>query len=67
MLPGSTGGDLRRAAEISARYPEHQLGLTDTTLLAVAERLHGTPVVMLDRGHFSLFRDRKGKPLQLLP
>ncbi len=61
-----TEADLRRAAAIGRRYREHALGLTDTAQMAVAERL-GCPVLTLDRRHFELFRDKKGRPLTLLP
>lgn len=59
--------DLRRALEISARYAEHRLGVTDTTLMALSERLGIHEVLTLDRRHFSVFRDRRGKALRLLP
>ena len=58
--------DLRRAMAIARRYREHALGLTDTAQMAVAERL-ACPVLTLDRRHFELFRDKKGRPLTLLP
>jgi len=59
--------DLRRAAEIAARFSEHELGLTDSALMAVAERLKARAVLTLDRRHFSIFRDRGGHALKLLP
>jgi predicted nucleic acid-binding protein len=62
-----TGADLRRAAEILGRYPEHDLGLTDATVMAVAERLKKAAVLTLDRRHFSVFRTRGGQALTLLP
>jgi predicted nucleic acid-binding protein len=59
--------DLRRAAEIAARFSENALGLTDSALMAVAERLKARTVLTLDRRHFSVFRDRSGHALELLP
>ena len=59
--------DLRRALEIGARYADCGLGLTDTTLMAVAERMRLRQVLTLDRRHFSVFRDRRGRALELLP
>lgn len=58
--------DLARAVEIERRYADHALGLTDSALMAVAERL-GARVLTLDRRHFPLFRTRRGRPLALLP
>lgn len=45
---------------------DQSLGLTDATLMALAERLRA-PVLTLDWRHFGLYRDRRGKPLELLP
>ncbi len=60
-------GDLRRAHEIADRFHDHDLGLTDASLMAVAERLRARGVLTLDRRHFAPFRDRRGRPLDLLP
>jgi len=58
--------DLRRAREILESYRDQAFGLTDATLMAVAERLD-VAVLTLDRGHFGVFRSRKGRRLLLLP
>jgi hypothetical protein len=60
-------GDLRRAHEIADRFHDQDLGLTDASLMAVAERLRARGVLTLDRRHFAPFRDRRGWPLDLLP
>lgn len=62
-----TTDDLRRAREIAEKYADQSLGLTDTTLMALCERLNAREVVTLDQRHFSIFRDKKGRPLTLLP
>lgn len=62
-----TDGDLRRASEIDDRYHESDLGLTDSALMAIAERLAPSKVLTLDRKHFAPFRTLKGEPLDLLP
>lgn len=41
--------------------------LTDTVLMAVAERLYPAPDLTLDRRHFAPFRTRTGRALDLLP
>lgn len=58
--------DLSRAREIMAQFEDQDFGLTDAALMAVAERLRA-PVLTLDRRHFGVFRDARGRPLQLLP
>jgi predicted nucleic acid-binding protein len=59
--------DLRRARSIAEHYQDHDLGLTDAALMAVCERLDSRRVLTLDHHHFAIFRDRRGRPLQLLP
>ena len=61
-----TPADFVRAVEIITKYADQEFGITDATLMALAERL-GCPVVTLDRRHFAAFRTRKAKPLKLLP
>ncbi|HVV49964.1 MAG TPA: PIN domain-containing protein [Polyangia bacterium] len=58
--------DLKRASVALERYREHAFGLTDATTMVLAERLQ-TPVATLDRRHFSLFRDKRGKALEIVP
>lgn len=59
--------DLRRAQDLGIRFAEHRLGLADTTLMALSERLRARDVLTLDRRHFSVYRDRRGHPLRLRP
>lgn len=59
--------DFRRATEIIERYADAEIGLTDSTLMAVTERLGLPAVLTLDRRHFAPFRDRRGRPFVLLP
>lgn len=58
--------DFVRAIEIAAAYADLDLGITDASLMAVAERLDSS-VLTLDRRHFAAFRDKRGRPLTLLP
>jgi uncharacterized protein len=62
-----TEHDLQRADEIIEAYRDHPIGLTDASVLAVAERLGERRVLTLDHRHFRAFRDRKGRALELLP
>ena len=59
--------DLERAREIGRKLREHEIGLTDATLMAVAERLRVRRVLTLDRRHFALYRDAKGRNFELVP
>ena len=59
--------DLERAFEIAERFAEHALGITDSTLMAISERLAIRHVLTLDHRHFGVYRDRKGRALKLLP
>ncbi|HEX3904744.1 MAG TPA: PIN domain-containing protein [Polyangia bacterium] len=61
-----TTDDLKRASTVLTRYREHALGLTDATTMVLSERLQA-PVATLDRRHFSIYRDKRGKSLELLP
>lgn len=47
-----TGADLRRAIEIDARYADLSLGLVDTVVMAIAERLGARAIVTLDERDF---------------
>lgn len=57
--------DLVRAAELNRRYAALELGLVDTVVMAIAERLQVTGIATLDRRHFGAVRLR-GTP-RLLP
>ncbi len=62
-----TDDDMVRAAEIIEQYEEHRFGTTDTTLMALSERLGISKVLTLDTRRFSVFRDRRGRPLTIVP
>lgn len=57
--------DLSRAHELCERYRGLQLGLTDSVVMAVAERLRAPDIATLDLRHFGAVAI-KGKP-RLLP
>ena len=61
-----TDADLAHAAAINLKYRDLELGLTDTALMAVAERLGPAPVLTLDRRHFAPFRTKRRGALKLL-
>lgn len=56
-----------RMAELVRRYADFPLGVTDASVVALAERL-GTPhVITLDRRHFHAVRPHHCEALHLLP
>jgi predicted nucleic acid-binding protein len=75
MIEGFTDGsvtveplrdaDVARAAALMAQHPE--LGFTDCTVVAMAERLGLMTIATTDRRHFSLVRPRHVKQLLLVP
>jgi uncharacterized protein len=44
--------DVARAADLNRRYADLELGLVDTTVMAIAERLKAAAIATLDRRHF---------------
>lgn len=58
-------GDLTRAHELARRHRGLKLGLVDTVVMAVAERLEADAIATLDVRHFSAVAIR-GEP-KLLP
>ena len=57
--------DLSRAHELMAKYPE--LGFTDSTIVATAERLALTTIATTDRRHFRIVRPAHIKQFTLVP
>jgi len=59
--------DIVRAFEIVLQYRDLQLGLTDASLVVLAER-HGTlDVLTLDERHFRAITGPSGRPFRILP
>lgn len=59
--------DVAQAIEILDRYKDLDLGLADASLLVLAERYDTRDVLTLDERHFRAVRDRRGRPLRILP
>jgi uncharacterized protein len=60
-----TDADLGRAFVVMSRYP--QLGFTDSTIVAMAERLALTTIATTDRRHFAVVRPRHVRQFTLVP
>jgi predicted nucleic acid-binding protein len=59
--------DLRRANDIASAISDQEIGLTDATLMALTERMGTRKVLTLDHRHFGIYRDPKGRALEMLP
>lgn len=62
-----TAGDLARCTELQRAYADLRLGVVDSSVLALAERLHEPKVATLDHRHFGTVRPAHVDALQLLP
>lgn len=62
-----TTADYQRMAELTGQYVDLPLGITDASVIALAERLNITEVATLDRRHFTAVRPRHTDSLTLLP
>jgi hypothetical protein len=60
-----TDDDVRRALDVMTKYPD--LGFTDSTIVAMAERLALTTIATTDRRHFSAVRPHHVRQFTLVP
>jgi len=67
QLDHPTQGDLERAAELLDTYADLELGVTDATVMACAERRGCRRVLSLDRRDFLAVRPRGFAAFELLP
>lgn len=59
--------DYARMAELVAEYDDLPLGITDASVIALAERLGVTEIATTDRRHFAVVRPRHVDVFTLLP
>jgi uncharacterized protein len=59
--------DLQRALEIQIQYADVPLGLVDSSIVALAERLEVRRILTFDRRHFGLVKPDKLGYFDLLP
>lgn len=62
-----TPADLYRCLELMERYRDAALGIVDTSIVAMAERLRIIQILTLDQRHFRFVRPRHCDAFQLLP
>lgn len=66
-LPTMTSSDIITCRRIIEVYDDLGLGLTDASLVVLADRYGTEVIVTLDRRHFSALRGLDGQPFTLLP
>ncbi|MGC9220472.1 MAG: PIN domain-containing protein [Solirubrobacteraceae bacterium] len=59
--------DVRAARAVIQRYRDQEIGLTDASLVVLAERYGTDRILTLDRRHFRVLRAVGGGPFTLLP
>ncbi|MEY4225969.1 MAG: hypothetical protein RL190_726 [Actinomycetota bacterium] len=59
--------DVRRALRVLDRHVERRLGLTDASLVVLADRYGSTTVLTVDRRDFEGLTRSDGTPLTILP
>ena len=58
---------LLAAADIVERYGDQRIGVTDASIVVLAQRHRTDRVLTLDHRHFTVLQTHKGRPLTLLP
>lgn len=63
----NTAADYTRALEIQEQYHDLELGLVDSSIMAIAERLQNRRIFTFDRRHFLPMKPRGLEYFELLP
>lgn len=59
--------DLAVAANVIDKYRDQKIGVTDASLVVLANRFRTLKVLTLDRRHFSVVRSLTGEPFEIVP
>ena len=59
--------DIQLARIVLAKHARLKLGLCDAWVAAAAQRLNINQLMTVDRKHFRVVKNSKGKPFQLMP
>ena len=60
-------GDWSRVRELLVDYADLRLGVTDASVVAIAERLQAEQIATLDENHFRVVRPKHVPAFELLP
>lgn len=67
VLADLDSGLLLAAAEVVERYGDQRVGVTDASLVVLADRYRTDRILTLDHRHFTVVRTLGGRPFTLLP
>jgi hypothetical protein len=67
VIPEIGSRDLAAATDIVERYRDQDIGVTDASLVVLAERYGTKTILTLDRRHFQVVRPLSGGRFDLLP
>ena len=66
-LPVLSAADLIACAGVIDKYADQRVGVTDASLVVLAERSQTRRICTLDHRHFGVMRGTDGIPFELLP
>ena len=66
-LPALTAADLISCAALIERYSDERVGITDASLVVLADRYQTRTICTLDRRHFSALRTLDDRPFDIVP
>jgi len=66
-IPSFPVADLSVAGRVIERYADQNIGVTDASLVVLAERFRTRTIVTLDRRHFTVLRPLDGGRFRVLP
>lgn len=66
-IAGFSADDLGASLGIVSRFADLGIGLTDASIVVLAERYRTRRILTLDRRHFAALRASRGEPFELLP
>lgn len=67
VVEGLGPQDWERVADLTERYADNDLGGTDSSLIAVAERLGAATIATIDQRHFRAVRPKHVKAFEIVP
>lgn len=66
MIDEAVSADIPRIRQIMTDYDDHEVDLADASLLAMCERLGISKIATLDVRHFSVYRTKRGRALEIV-
>jgi predicted nucleic acid-binding protein len=66
-LPPITRLDVAACSAVVTRYADKRIGITDASLVVLADRYRTNRIASYDRRHFTTMRGLDGRPFELLP